>query len=971
MVFSVDKNSLKCILSLPVGNMKRKPKLLEAKQLETVLRISQAVSRTLDLEEILQLASRMTTQALKADRCSIGLLGSKETYRIVHTYRKKRSYPSIDGVEYDLKNFPHISTPLLKRKVVHLHNHKKISLSSKEKELFRHLDMKVFLAVPIIVDQKPLGAFHLARVENSYPFTTADIYLCQTIANQVGIAIRNANLLRDLKDRYDQQNVILNISKSLFQTLNLQKLFNLITRKTCEALKMDRCTISTFEPGGKQGVIRSIYLSRKAGSFGSVKHNSTYLGVKYRISDFPYIFKLLQKKKVFVAEDILSTPLTPVALRYCRNIGMKSSLILPFFSEGKMSGILQVSSIKDYHLFTDSEIKLCQTIANLASLAIENAKLMQDLQEKNVKIKQQTETLTKQFNEQSILLDISEALSQTLDLKQLFKIVTKKTAELMGIDRCVVMLFDKKKKKILSYILFSKGTHKSEPKPPSERIEDFPEMLKQVRSKHIFCASDVSISAISRKEKRYFKKLGVKSVLDVPFILANEIHGILAINTLDEYRGFTESEISLAQAIANQLSIAIENANLMLDLQEKSEKIQRQAEDLEKKFKEESILLEISKALSQTLEFKKLFEIVVKKTSDLLGIDRCAVILLDEVQKASSYYKVYSDGKHRPEYEGVKRKFEDYPKLIQQLKQKHIFCTSDVSRSVLSSVEKKAFVKEGIKSLLVIPFFLADRVLGLLALSTLKDRHSFTESEIKLTQAIANQLSMAIENARLMELAENHARELEKLARRIINAQEEEKKNIAGKLHDVIAQDLTALRFDLKMCQQSLPQEHSQIKERLRESEELVRQSLEDLRNLTSDLRPQVLDHFGLPSAIQWYVDNFRRRTNLRIDLKIPEFSCKFPPEFETTVYRIIQEGLTNVAKHSQATRASISFYKKENLARIIIKDNGIGFDPESPHLTRGLGLLRLKENTELLGGKFKINSKKGKGTKLNITLPC
>src|SRR4030043_1199174 len=109
MVFFVDKSSLKCILSLPGKNMDRKPKILEAKQLETVLRISQAVSRTLDLEEILQMASQMTTQALKADRCSIGLIYNKVIYRIVHVYRKKRSYPSITGSEYKLTDFPNIA----------------------------------------------------------------------------------------------------------------------------------------------------------------------------------------------------------------------------------------------------------------------------------------------------------------------------------------------------------------------------------------------------------------------------------------------------------------------------------------------------------------------------------------------------------------------------------------------------------------------------------------------------------------------------------------------------------------------------------------------------------------------------------------------------------------------------------------------------------------------------------------------
>jgi signal transduction histidine kinase len=173
------------------------------------------------------------------------------------------------------------------------------------------------------------------------------------------------------------------------------------------------------------------------------------------------------------------------------------------------------------------------------------------------------------------------------------------------------------------------------------------------------------------------------------------------------------------------------------------------------------------------------------------------------------------------------------------------------------------------------------------------------------------------------------------------------------------------------MCQHTLPDQHTLIRDKLEECEKLATQSLENLRNLTSDLRPPILDHFGLVSTIRWYIDSFKLRTNLKIKVKIPKLTYKFPPEFETTIYRIIQEGLTNVAKHSQAERASISLYKKGNNVRIIIQDNGIGFELENlPHV-HGFGLFRMKENTELLGGKFKIISNKGRGTKLDIALPC
>ena len=939
----------------------------KATELKTVLRISRAVSRTLDLDEILEMSCRMTAQALKADRCSIGLLNpAEDAQEIVRTYRRKLSYPSIDGISFKVIQLPHISQKLMRGKIAQLFSTQKSQLNFYEQKLFQKLSIKVFLAVPIVVDRKPLGAFHLARVENFTPFSPLDINLCQTIANQVGIAIKNANLLKDIKNKYDQQNIILNISKSLFQTLNLQELFNLITQKTCEVLKMERCSISTIDSEKKQGIIRSIYSST-----GNSRYDSSYLGRKFSIVDFRYISKQVKKNGLFVTEDILSTPLTPRERKYFLKAKVKSTLLTPLFSERKVTGFLHVSSLEECHHFTDSEIKLCQTIANLASLALKNVELMQNLQEKSTKIQQQAYSLEKQYREQSILLEISKALSQTLDLNKLFEIVTKKTTELLGVEHCAIALLDEIEQVSVLTKIYSNERHRSEYESIRIRTKDFSVLAKQLKKKQIFWTSDILRSILSSKEKNFIKKRGIKSLLIIPFNPAGKLVGEFVLSTLTKQHDFTESEIRLSQAIANQLSVVIEKAQLMQNLQEKSTKIQQQAYSLEKQYREQSILLEISKALSQTLDLNKLFEIVTQKTAELLGIDRCAVALVDKIKGIPFKLKVYFNGRFSPEYENMDFSTRDFQGLYHHLKNKHIFCSSNIPQSSLSLNEIRYFKNEGTKSLLVIPFNLVGKIEGYIALSNLKEKHTFTESEIKLSQAIVNQLSMAIENAQLMDLSKKHSKELEKLSLQIINAQEDERKILAGKLHDVIAQDLTAIKFDLKMCQHTLPDQYTLIRDKLEECEKLATQSLENLRNLTSDLRPPILDHFGLVSTIRWYIDSFKLRTNLKIKVKIPKLTYKFPPEFETTIYRIIQEGLTNVAKHSQAERASISLYKKGNNVRIIIQDNGIGFELENlPHV-HGFGLFRMKENTELLGGKFKIISNKGRGTKLDIALPC
>lgn len=492
----------------------------------------------------------------------------------------------------------------------------------------------------------------------------------------------------------------------------------------------------------------------------------------------------------------------------------------------------------------------------------------------------------------------------------------------------------------------------------------------QIRTGRIFCTPDATKSSLTTREKRYFLKRKIKSVLSTPFILRGRLLGILGLNSIGKKHEFTESEIRLCRAIANQLSVAVENARLMQDLKEDRIKIERQSQALQRQFKEQTILLEISKALSQTLELKKLFEIVTKKIVELVGIDRAVAMIIDQDTGNHSLFVHYSRVKDIPELTYFPKNISEFPYLIGESRTGDVYSVCDTEKSSISPREKEYFKKRNIKSVLVVPFISRGRFLGILALNSLREKHEFTEAEIKLSRAIANQLAVAVENANLMEVSKKHSQELEKLSLQIMHAQEEERKNIAGRLHDVVGQDLTALRMDLKMSRHELPEQFAQTRDRLEQGEKLAAEALENVRNLTMDLRPPILDDFGLTSAIRWYAEGFSRRTRIKVKLELQELDSKLPAEFETAIYRAIQECLTNVAKHSEATRVNISLDRKNEHLQIVIQDNGTGFEPEIFPFTSGFGLFRLKEKTELLGGKYRISSKKGKGTRVVVTFP-
>ena len=209
---------------------------------------------------------------------------------------------------------------------------------------------------------------------------------------------------------------------------------------------------------------------------------------------------------------------------------------------------------------------------------------------------------------------------------------------------------------------------------------------------------------------------------------------------------------------------------------------------------------------------------------------------------------------------------------------------------------------------------------------------------------------------------------------RIIETEENERRRISRELHDEIGQALTAIKFNLDMIDKDLPQDLPVIRGRLGEAKSLSHQTLASMRQLSMDLRPTMLDDLGLIPTLRWYIQSFSNRLNIYSDFQAIGFEEKLPPQIETAFYRIVQEALNNIAKHSGANHIEIALERKDSIIGASIMDNGKGFDfekvlhSESPE--RGFGIVGMQERVSLLGGKMDIRSRPGSGTNIHIEVP-
>ena len=208
--------------------------------------------------------------------------------------------------------------------------------------------------------------------------------------------------------------------------------------------------------------------------------------------------------------------------------------------------------------------------------------------------------------------------------------------------------------------------------------------------------------------------------------------------------------------------------------------------------------------------------------------------------------------------------------------------------------------------------------------------------------------------------------ELARFSTALLKAQDDERRRIACELHDEVGQALSALKLELTTVGQSLPQDV------LKDARAIADRTLQAVRELAQGLHPSMLEDIGLPETADWYVRAFSRRTGIASQLAVQHLDARLAPEVERCTYRVIQEAMTNVARHAGATSCRVEIARRSASLCVTVEDNGRGFRPwaTSAPDARGLGLVGMRERVTRLGGHLHVDSAPGSGTRLTIELP-
>ena len=269
--------------------------------------------------------------------------------------------------------------------------------------------------------------------------------------------------------------------------------------------------------------------------------------------------------------------------------------------------------------------------------------------------------------------------------------------------------------------------------------------------------------------------------------------------------------------------------------------------------------------------------------------------------------------------------------------------------------------------ILDVPLIAEETVVGVLNLAT-QSAAAVTQEHEEIAQAVAAQLAVAIRQAQLFAQISAGRKRLRALSLRLVETQEAERRFMAHELHDEIGQILTGLKLTLKTPVQPVPEQPAGGRA---EAIAMVDELLNRVRQLSLDLRPQVLDDLGLMPALDWLFKRYLQQTGIRVQFKHTPLSGRMPAQLETAVFRIVQEALTNVARHAGVKAATVRLWSNGDSLGVQVEDRGAGFDFEQAMAGRdSSGLAGMRERALMLGGEFTLDSRPGAGTRLTVELP-
>jgi GAF domain-containing protein len=776
---------------------------------------------------------------------------------------------------------------------------------------------KAYYGVPISAGGELMGVLSVALSESEPP-TAEEREIVDLLASHAAVAIGNARLFAESETRRRTAEALAEVWRFLSETFDAAALGQRIADVVLRAMRVRAAVLYRLLPGsGDLAVIG------RSGEAERGLHPDFVIPAGHGMVGLA----VDRRQPVITADVRLDARVASIPGMALGQVRCPSILSLPLVVKGQVVGGFTVGDVLG-RVYTDEDVRLAQAFADQAAVALENARLFAETERRR--------------RESLALSNVSQTLAQSLHPGAVAQRVVDSVGDLLGVLNASLFGLDPESGAL-------QETACSWQSPFRDRPLHYPRgtgaVGLAVAERRAVVSNDLLADPRLRfgpDLRTFIERSGIRSILAVPLIVKEQVIGALALADTNG-RVFTADDVRLAQAFADHAAVALENARLYAEAE------QRRVEA--------ETLTELVRTISATLDVASVLRRLATAARELCGSDTAHILLRDA--ESDTMFDRYGVG-HAVGDADAPRIERGRGAGGQAWSTGRPFRTSNRTGDPrVREHYQDAVRREGVVATLVVPIWINGQVEGLLYVSNRVDRR-FTDRDEAILIRLADHAAIAIQNATLYS-------RLQGLSGRLMEVQEAERRHLARELHDEIGQLLTGLRLTLDVPEPPSPV----LRDRLGQAQDLVQELLERVRALSLDLRPSILDDLGVLPALLGHIERYTSQTKIRVHLEHSGLDRRFAPETETGVYRIVQEALTNVARHGGVDEVTVRLWATDDVLGVQVEDHGTGFDPDTVLGNgRSGGLAGLRERAALLNGHLTVETQPGHGVRLTAEVP-
>ncbi len=788
---------------------------------------------------------------------------------------------------------------------------------------FAHIPFRAVAQVPMLYRGELVGVLAVNHLDTAGSFTAQDLRLLALFAAPAAGAVYSARLFAETRRRAVEFETLYEIASDCACRQDSSGLLQAITERAVRLLKTTRGSILLYRPEQNDLVRAATTASDEPrGSAQALEE-----GVGGRVA---------QTRQPMIVNDYQNWAFHLSGGAHAR---IAATVAVPMLYADTLVGVLGViEELPSARRFDQADVRLLALLAQYAAAAVYNARAF----EREERARRDAQALE----------SFARRLNARLDLPTVLRAVCEETVSALGVSAASVRLFDAERQDYrLVAALGLPAEYVAQVAPVSRTF--FGE-ITQTDERLVVIPDARNLTAGPNRDLH--RQFGIRTILVGALEREGDAFGRLNAVMLDNTREFTDAERALFRGIADQAAVAIQNARLFAS----EARARRDAE----------ALAQIAAELNRDLNLDAVANAVSAAAARALDVPYAVVDLLDAQADSVHYQSQFGfPAELAPRLRHVPHPF------VRGLVQPgdSVFYVPDV-RAHPDFPNAAVFAALEARSILAAPITRGEQVIGYLAVFSRGRVREFSAAERLLLQGIAAQAASAIQNARRFDETQASRERLSSLAHQVILAQEQERQRVSRELHDEAGQSLTALLVGLSLIEADLPRKPAALRQQIAQVIDLAESTLKEIRRLAQNLRPPALDTASFDLVLQEYCANLTRHTRLAIDFSAAPIRA-LDDDAKTTLYRFLQETLTNVLKHARATRVAVALQDSAGAVTLAVQDDGAGIERRqraaaTAPTPRGIGLIGIAERLKLLGGTLTIDSRPGAGTRVCARIP-